>query len=104
MNSILSKNEIDRDDPYNKKLFLRIGRGVYVLNPELELLVAEDRWMNVYDVMFTEKMTRERNEAIREEELVRFRQRSRMEFEKARAKEEAAHRRRIEEWERRWRW
>jgi hypothetical protein len=104
LNSILSKNEIDRDDPYNKKLFLRIGRGVYVLNPELELLVAEDRWMNVYDVMFTEKMTRERNEAIREEELVRFRQRSRMEFEKARAKEEAAHRRRIEEWERRWRW
>ena len=104
LNSILSKNEIDRDDPYNKKLFLRIGRGVYVLNPDLELLVGEDQWMNVYQMMFTEKMTRERNEAIKQEDLRRFHQRYQEESAKIRAREEAARKKRMEEWERRWRW
>jgi superfamily I DNA/RNA helicase len=38
VNSILSKNEIGRDDPYNRKLFQRTARGIYVVNPELKLL------------------------------------------------------------------
>ena len=104
LNSILSKNGIDRDDPYNKKLFLRVARGVYVLNPDLEILVAEDQWMNVYDMMFTEKMTRERNEAIKKEALLRFHEQWEKQREKARAREEAERKRRMEEWQRRWRW
>ena len=104
LNSILSKNEIERDDPYNKKLFLRIYRGVYVLNPELEILVAEDQWMNVYDMMYTEKMTVERNATIKSENLERLRRKWKEEQEKRRAQEEAEHKRRMEEWQRRWRW
>lgn len=37
INSILAKNEINRDDRYNKKLFIRVSRGCYNLNPDLEM-------------------------------------------------------------------
>jgi len=38
VNSILSKNEINREGPYNRLLFERIERGVYKLNSKMELL------------------------------------------------------------------
>lgn len=104
INAILSKNEMDREDPYNKKLFLRIARGVYVLNPELEVLIGEDQWMNVYDIMFIEKMTPERNAQIKDEELERMRQRRAAEMAKVRARQEAERRRQMEEWQKRWHW
>ncbi|MCB9295990.1 MAG: hypothetical protein H6559_23125 [Lewinellaceae bacterium] len=37
VNSILSKNEVDRDDPYNKKLFVRRARGCYDILPGAEV-------------------------------------------------------------------
>lgn len=37
VNSILSKNEVDRDDPYNKKLFVRRSRGCYDILPGAEV-------------------------------------------------------------------
>ncbi len=104
INSILSKNEKDREDPYNKKLFVRIARGVYVLNPNMEIWAAEDQWMNVYDMMFSEKMTPERNAAIKKEVLERFHRQWEEDRAKIRAREEAEHKRRMEEWQRRWRW
>jgi hypothetical protein len=104
LNSILSKNEIDRDDPYNRKLFLRVGRGAYVLNPELEVLVAEDQWMNVYDMMFSEKMTRERSETIKAAGLQRLQQQKAEEREKQRRQREAELARQRAEWMRRWNW
>lgn len=69
VNSILSKNEVEREDPYNKKLFLRLGRGVYVINPELDIQVADGEWLNAYKMMNTEKMTRERNDALKAEAM-----------------------------------
>jgi len=104
MNSILSKNEIDRDDPYNRKLFLRIGRGVYVLNPDLEVSVGEDQWMNVYDMMYTEKITRERNDAIKAENAARLHRKWQEKMEKHQAKFDADRRRREQEIENRWMW
>jgi hypothetical protein len=104
LNSILSKNEIDRDDLYNKKLFLRLARGVYALNPDLEIWIGDDRWMNVYDMMFMEKMTRERNEAIMAENLARLRKQWDEQREKARIKAEAERKRQQEQWMNRWRW
>jgi hypothetical protein len=50
LSSILSKNEVNRDDKYNKKLFLRIQQGMYLPNPLLEILVGEE-WINVYDLI-----------------------------------------------------
>ncbi len=38
ISSILSNNEIDRVFIYNKKLFRRVKRGHYILNPELKII------------------------------------------------------------------
>ena len=48
ISSILAKNEIDSNNPYNNGLFRRVGRGYYVINPNLELWV-DDKWKNIYD-------------------------------------------------------
>lgn len=50
ISSILSKNEINRQDKYNRKLFLRIRLGYYTLNPQLEIKVL-DNWIKIYDLL-----------------------------------------------------
>ena len=50
ISSILSKNEIDRDDKYNKQLFFRIKRGYYIINPILEVENDNGEWENIYDL------------------------------------------------------
>ena len=50
LSSILSKNEVNREDKYNKKLFIRIQQGMYLPNPLLEILVGEE-WVNLYDLI-----------------------------------------------------
>jgi len=69
LSSNLSKHEILSENPYNKKLFKRLYRGYYELNPDLAVW-ANDRWMNVYDMMQSEEVrvpTREeRDEFIKE--------------------------------------
>jgi hypothetical protein len=47
ISSILSKNEIDRDAPYNRKLFQRWKLGQYLLNPGLSLRI-EGEWRRIY--------------------------------------------------------
>jgi|GEM_PF-1033718 len=71
------------------------------MNPELEVLVEEGRWMNVYDMMFSEKMTRERNETIKKAELEAWRDKIHAERERARLKQQADRER---EWMNRWIW
>ena len=48
ISSILSKNEIDGTNPYNLKIFKRVDRGEYVLNPDMAIL-SKDKWVNIYD-------------------------------------------------------
>ncbi|MEJ7683147.1 MAG: hypothetical protein WKG06_35885 [Segetibacter sp.] len=36
VNSVLASHEIDRDNPYNKRLFKRVKRGCYVVNATLD--------------------------------------------------------------------
>ncbi len=50
ISSILSKNEVDRDDKYNRKLFRRLKRGHYIINPKLAVWV-EGAWRNIYEVL-----------------------------------------------------
>ncbi|MCB1193709.1 MAG: PhoH family protein [Leptospiraceae bacterium] len=50
ISSILSKNEVDRDDKYNRRLFFRMRRGNYIINPKLSLRV-EGEWINIYDLL-----------------------------------------------------
>lgn len=50
ISSILSKNEADRADKYNRKLFRRIKHGHYIINPQLAVRV-EGEWRNIYDLL-----------------------------------------------------
>ncbi len=50
ISSILSKNEIDRADKYNRKLFRRLKRGHYIINPQLDLRV-EGGWRHIYELL-----------------------------------------------------
>ncbi|MCP4283419.1 MAG: AAA family ATPase [Gammaproteobacteria bacterium] len=50
LSSILSKNEVSRDDKYNRKLFLRVKHGHYVINPRLRMRV-EGEWRRIYDLL-----------------------------------------------------
>ncbi|EDN68882.1 conserved hypothetical protein [Beggiatoa sp. PS] len=54
VSSILSKNETNRDDKYNRRLFLRVKRGYYVINPNLSVRI-EDEWHNIYDLLKIKK-------------------------------------------------
>jgi len=50
LSSILSKNEVERQDPCNRKLFVRVRLGRYILNPSLEIEIR-GQWINVYDLI-----------------------------------------------------
>jgi hypothetical protein len=50
ISSILSKNEVDRADKYNRKLFRRLKRGHYIINPQLAVRV-EGEWRNIYQLL-----------------------------------------------------
>ncbi len=52
ISSLLSKNEVDRKNPYNKKLFLRIEYGLYVPKPLISINTDEG-WVNIYDLIKT---------------------------------------------------
>ena len=49
ISSLLAKNEINSNNPYNNGLFLRVARGYYCLNPNLAVWI-EDKWVNVYEL------------------------------------------------------
>jgi hypothetical protein len=50
ISGVLARNEVQRFEPGNKKLFLRIRHGYYILNPCMELEV-NGAWVNVYDLI-----------------------------------------------------
>ena len=50
ISSILSKNEIYRDGPYNRNIFLRVEKGQYILNPIMDIAV-NNKWVNIYDML-----------------------------------------------------
>lgn len=51
----LSKHEAGSGNPYNKKLFKRLYRGYYVLNPGLSVWVNE-KWVKIYELMNSEEV------------------------------------------------
>src|SRR2546426_2295838 len=50
ISSILAKNEVDRGDKYNRKLFRRLKHGPYLINPKLAVWV-EGAWRPLYDLL-----------------------------------------------------
>jgi hypothetical protein len=55
LSAVLSRNEVGRDYPYNRRLFLRVRYGRYVLNPDVALLLGGE-WVLVYDAMRLQPM------------------------------------------------
>jgi superfamily I DNA/RNA helicase len=48
ISSILSKNEVNKLDKYNKQIFLRVKNGFYLPNPAMAVQI-NDEWINLYD-------------------------------------------------------
>ena len=55
ISSLFSKNEVESTDKYNKQLFKRVGRGQYVLNPELVMKVNGE-WHPIYQTMDVQRI------------------------------------------------
>ncbi len=73
LNQAIARNEIAGKEGISKKLFLRVFRGFYVLNPELEVLLA-DNWVNVYTMMGVEKVDKFDKEASIRKARERFKE------------------------------
>lgn len=63
ISSVLARNEVDRDLSYNRRLFKRVSRGHYILNPGLSARVAvedaegaRERWMPIYELLDTSNL------------------------------------------------
>jgi hypothetical protein len=46
ISNILSRNEIDSENPTNKKIFKRVKRGYYVINPNLKIKI-NGKWVSL---------------------------------------------------------
>jgi hypothetical protein len=51
LSAVLSRNEVDRDYPYNRRLFLRVSHGRYALNPRLQLELRSGVRLGIYDAL-----------------------------------------------------
>ena len=49
ISSILSKNEVSGNSKYNNKIFLRLERGFYIVNPNVEIM-NDGNWVNIYEL------------------------------------------------------
>jgi len=65
ISSFLSKNEIYRNDKYNKQIFIRIRRGYYLINPILEVENDEGEWQNIYEVTGVADLKNSENSTFR---------------------------------------
>jgi hypothetical protein len=48
---------------YNRKLFVRIERGRYIINPNLEIAIQDD-WVNVYDLIHIDLLEKESQDPV----------------------------------------
>lgn len=54
LNNVLSRNELNRDYAYNRKLFWRVGHGQYQFNPALSVrrkIKGEDTWVPLFEAL-----------------------------------------------------
>jgi len=54
--ALLAKHETDSNNPYNKKIFLRIERGSYILNPDMQIWHNEE-WAPVNSLIENQDIT-----------------------------------------------
>ncbi len=56
--ALFAKHEVDSSNQYNKKIFKRIARGTYILNPEMQILTNE-RWVSVKSITRSQDVSEE---------------------------------------------
>ncbi len=61
LTAVLCRNEINRPNPYNRQLFIRVRRGYYVLNPLLEI-ETNGQWTNIYDLIHIHELAKDDEE------------------------------------------
>ena len=61
ISGVLSRHEASRQDPYNRRLFVRVQRGFYLPNPSLEIEMG-DRWVNLYEMIHLEALEQEKDD------------------------------------------
>ncbi len=71
ISGVLARNEVFGAAPYNRRLFLRLARGFYIPNPNLEIETTEDQWENVYDLIHIAALEQE-SDNPRLQELIRI--------------------------------
>ncbi len=86
--ALIARHEVNSKNPYNKKIFKRIDRGNYLLNPGLQILCNE-QWMSVSGIFG--------NQDISEDEIKkRSLEKQKKEFEEYRKKIEKERKKRKE--------
>ena len=50
ISGVLARNEVDRNAPFNRRLFLRVKHGNYTISPRLAVRVGE-AWRPIYDLL-----------------------------------------------------
>ena len=58
VSQVLARNEVDRDSPYNRRIFRRTSRGYYILNPDMRVRIGE-KWVSIYDLLEPEALLSE---------------------------------------------
>jgi len=85
--AVLAKHEKDSHNPYCKKLFYRLDRGNYILNPSILIRIGE-HWIKLGDIIENQGMNFQEMEEHRNEKLRRQLEANRLKFEKERKKYE----------------
>lgn len=71
ISAMLSKNEVDSSNEYGLLLLMRVERGEYLLNKEIEMMV-NDKWTNIYEIVGIDKSKILNKDEQREEAIKRF--------------------------------
>lgn len=69
ISSILSKNEMNGSDRYNRKLFYRVKTGYYLFNPNLTIKI-EGEWRPIYQLLSLDKLIYNSNRALHHNNLL----------------------------------
>lgn len=63
ISSVLARHEIHREGPANRKLFVRIRRGYYLPNPQIDIKQGE-AWIPFYDLIHFPSLAEEENNSF----------------------------------------
>lgn len=85
--AILAKHEKNSNNPYCKRLFARLERGVYILNPAILIRIGE-QWINLGDIIENQGISHQEIEEHRKEKILRIMEENRLQYEKERQKQE----------------